>query len=77
MWEIGEAVDEGDHRVVPIGIAQITEEESHTMTEERRMALAGLLRKAQREEDGAFLRQKVRCQAFMEPEMSHHPGAER
>ena len=47
---MGEAVDGDGHRVVLIGIDEITEEESYTMADELRMALEGLLRKAQTED---------------------------
>ena len=58
-----------------IGIVQITEEERHTMAEGYRMALEGLLRKAQMEEDTDFLREGVRAlgQALMELEVSPAP----
>ncbi len=42
--------------MVPIGIDEITEEESYTMAEEYRMALESLLRKAQMAEDTDFRR---------------------
>ena len=65
--------------MVLIGIDEITEEESYTMAEEYRMALEGLLRKAQMEEDTDFLREGVRAlsQALMELEVAQHIGAEK
>jgi len=65
--------------VVLIGIDEITEEESNTMADEYRMALEGLLRKAEMEGDADFLREGVRVmsQALMELEVSQHLGAER
>ena len=72
-------VDAIGHRVVLIGIDEITEGEDYTMAEEYRMALEALLRKAQMEEDTDFLREGVRAlgQALMELEVSRHLGAEK
>jgi putative transposase len=74
----GEPLDEEGHRVVPIGIAEITEEE-HTMADTLRMALSELLRKAQADKDTDFLRDgmKVLGEALMELEATQHIGAER
>ena len=65
--------------MVLIGMDKITEEESYTMADEYRMALAELLRKAEMEGDLDFLREGVRVmgQALMELEVAQHIGAER
>lgn len=65
--------------MVLIGIDKITEEESYTMADEYRMALEGLLRKAEMDGDADFLREGVRVmgQALMELEVAQHIGAER
>ena len=65
--------------MVFIGIDEITEEESNTMADEYRMALEGLLRKAEMDGDADFLREGVRVmgQALMELEVAQHLGAER
>jgi hypothetical protein len=55
------AVDENGHRVVPIGRDQSTEKETlHTMTDELRIGLQELLRKAQIEGNADFLKEGVR-----------------
>ena len=65
--------------MVFIGIDEITEEEDYTMADEYRMALEGLLRKAEMDGDADFLREGVRVmgQALMELEVAQHIGAER
>lgn len=65
--------------MVLIGIAKITEKEDHTMTDNLRIALMDLLRKAEADQDADFLRDGVRVltQALMELEITQHIGAER
>ena len=57
--------------MVFIGIDEITEEEDNTMADEYRMALEGLLRKAEMEGDADFLREGVRVMG-QHVEQFHH-----
>jgi hypothetical protein len=54
-------VQEIGHRVVPIGSAEVTEEEPTAMTDGWRMAPQDLLRKAELERDVDFLREGSAC----------------
>ncbi len=55
------AVDKHGHRMVPIGIVEITEREAPApVAEEMRMALQDLLRKAELDQDVDFLREGMR-----------------
>ena len=64
-----------------IGLSQTDKEDRHDgrVADETRMALEGLLRKAQLEGDIDFLRDGVRVltQALMEIEVSQHLGADK
>lgn len=65
--------------MVLIEIVRINDEEEPQVAEELSMALAELLRKAEVDRDGDFLRDGVRVlsQALMELEVTQHLGAER
>jgi hypothetical protein len=73
---MAEAVGEDGRRVALIGIVRITADASCAMAEELRMLLAGLLRKAQMEEEANLLRDgpKVISHVLMALEANQHLG---